>query len=389
MFNIRIYEIDFTSENILPADGSFLGYQGEHNATTLSIIPPAEMTECEDIVAYKVAFMLCNCRHTRSETLEKTSPVEILLSSTITSSKEISVQLEGYGADGNLVVKSPLVTKLTFEDSVGGVSVDYNSQGGTAADVAANTLARHTHENADVLNGFSEDESGILFYNGEEIRQTIDSDLSETSENAVQNKVITAKFNELAEKSHEHAHIDVLEKFSTKEDGTLLYDGKEIGQSETSGNTEITVDAVLSDSSENPVQNKIISAKIKSIMSILADNDLLELKAQLFANDYSEGVVSPESDKVVFYVCDTEYSFADKQIKKITFTAGDIEYELSDTAAVNEDAVVKIIEEPYIDDTGYFRVAEVSNISNESLLYNAVNNYNPEITGFTLYYYEI
>ncbi len=169
MFNIRIYTIDFTAETILPTDGSILGYQGENNATTLSIIPPEEMTACEDIVAYKVAFELNNCRHTRSETIAKNSPVEVLLSSLITSSKEISVQLEGYGADGNLVVKSPKVTKLTFDDSVGGVSVDNESENAAAAEIAANTVARHTHENADILNELAENEEGNLTYKGSKI----------------------------------------------------------------------------------------------------------------------------------------------------------------------------------------------------------------------------
>lgn len=169
MVNIRKFNIDFTAENILP-DGSVTGYQGEHNATTLSIVPPDEMTNCEDIVAYKVAFELNNCRHTRSELLEKTSPVTVLLSSQITSSKEISVQLEGYGEDGNLLVKSPKVEKLIFEDSVGGVCVDFDGQSGTASDITANTLARHIHENAEVLNNLAENENGNLTYKGEEIK---------------------------------------------------------------------------------------------------------------------------------------------------------------------------------------------------------------------------
>lgn len=169
MVNIRKFNIDFTAENILP-DGSVTGYQGEHNATTLSIVPPDEMTNCEDIVAYKVAFELNNCRHTRSELLEKTSPVTVLLSSQITSSKEISVQLEGYGEDGNLLVKSPKVEKLIYEDSVGGVCVDFDGQSGTASDITANTLARHIHENAEVLNNLAENENGNLTYKGEEIK---------------------------------------------------------------------------------------------------------------------------------------------------------------------------------------------------------------------------
>lgn len=173
MSDIRTININLTDGNIA-AENNVLGFQGEHNATTLSIVPPDEMTNCEDIVAYRVAFELNNCRHTRSELLEKTSPVTVLLSSQITSSKEISVQLEGYSADGNLLVKSPKVTKLTFADSVGGVSVDYENEGGTASDITANTLARHTHENAEVLNNLSENESGNLTYNGKEIGGSVE-----------------------------------------------------------------------------------------------------------------------------------------------------------------------------------------------------------------------
>lgn len=168
MSDIRTININLIGGNIV-VENNVLGFQGEHNATTLSIVPPDEMTNCEDIVAYKVAFELNNCRHTRSELLEKTSPITIRLSSQITSSKEISVQVEGYSADGNLLVKSPKITKLTFADSVGGVSADYENEGGTASDIAANTLARHTHKNAEVLASLSENKSGNLTYNGKEI----------------------------------------------------------------------------------------------------------------------------------------------------------------------------------------------------------------------------
>lgn len=168
MSDIRTININLIGGNIV-VENNVLGFQGEHNATTLSIVPPDEMTNCEDIVAYKVAFELNNCRHTRSELLEKTSPITVRLSSQITSSKEISVQVEGYSADGNLLVKSPKITKLTFADSVGGVSADYENEGGTASDIAANTLARHTHKNLDLLNNLGENAEGKPTYKGEVI----------------------------------------------------------------------------------------------------------------------------------------------------------------------------------------------------------------------------
>ena len=149
-------------------DGNILGYQGEHNATLLSITPPNEMTECEEIAGYKIAFQLQNSRFCRSEMIMKSPSVEILLSSQITSSKEISVQLEGYGADGNLVIKSKKVSKLVFDDSVAGTNIEYsNGESGTTKDIIANTLARHTHSNADVLNEFGENEAGKPTYKGE------------------------------------------------------------------------------------------------------------------------------------------------------------------------------------------------------------------------------
>jgi hypothetical protein len=166
--DIRTININLIGGNIV-VENNVLGFQGEHNATTLSIVPPDEMTNCEDIVAYKVAFELNNCRHTRSELLEKTSPITVRLSSQITSSKEISVQIEGYSADGNLLVKSPKITKLTFADSVGGVSADYENEGSTASDIAANTLARHTHKNLDLLNNLGENAEGKPTYKGEVI----------------------------------------------------------------------------------------------------------------------------------------------------------------------------------------------------------------------------
>lgn len=151
-------------------DGNVLGYQGEHHATLLSITPPTEMTECEEIAGYKVAFQLNNCRCCHSELIDKAPSVDILLSSQITSSKEISVQLEGYSADGNLVIKSKKVTKLLFDDSVAGTNVIYNDrEHGTTADIAANTFARHTHSNADVLNEFGENAEGKPTYKDEVI----------------------------------------------------------------------------------------------------------------------------------------------------------------------------------------------------------------------------
>ena len=173
---MRKFTIDFTAENTLP-DGSILGKQGEHNATELIIVPPSEMTDCEDVTSYRIAFGLTNCRCVHSETLEKAAEVSMLLFSQITSSESVEIQLEGYGADGNLVMKSTTVNKLKFLPSVCGkeTGADGNSQS-MSNEVNQNTAARHNHENKDVLDGLSADGESLMF-NGKSIGGGAEIDL--------------------------------------------------------------------------------------------------------------------------------------------------------------------------------------------------------------------
>ncbi len=109
-------------------------------------------------------FRVTNCRCVHSETLEKAAEVSMLLFSQITSSESVEIQLEGYGADGNLVMKSTTVNKLKFLPSVCGkeTGADGNSQS-MSNEVNQNTAARHTHENKDVLDGLSADGDNLLF----------------------------------------------------------------------------------------------------------------------------------------------------------------------------------------------------------------------------------
>ena len=173
---MRKFTIDFTAENTLP-DGSVLGKQGEHNATELVIVPPSEMTDCEDVTSYRIAFGLTNCRCVHSETLEKAAEVSMLLFSQITLSESVEIQLEGYGADGNLVMKSTTVNKLKFLPSVCGkeTGADGNSQS-MSNEVNQNTAARHTHKNKDVLDGLSADGESLMF-NGKSIGGGAEIDL--------------------------------------------------------------------------------------------------------------------------------------------------------------------------------------------------------------------
>ena len=119
-----------------------------------------------------------------------------------------------------------------------------------------------------------------------------DSFLSETSENAVQNKVITAKFQEVADSIPSDYVTDtkLTESLKTKQDnlvdgeniatinGKSLLDGGNIEISSGSdGGSSITIDTALSTTSTNAVQNKVIAQAIADAVEqgrLLALRDL-------------------------------------------------------------------------------------------------------------------
>lgn len=168
--NIPTIRVDFTSENILP-DGNVFGKIGEHNASVLEITPPAEMSANENIALYCVAFEVGRTfvkTVVRSKMIAKADTINVSLWQQTTVGEHVKFQLEAYDGENNLLVKSQLVEGV-FLLSVSGVQSagDYGCNG-MAASVAANSKARHTHENADVLEKLADD-NGTLTYNGEAI----------------------------------------------------------------------------------------------------------------------------------------------------------------------------------------------------------------------------
>ena len=164
---MREVRIDFTKNEYLP-DGRDIGRIGEHNATNLVITPPQEMTDCAGIQSL-IAVFAGNGKLFRTEQYPKEAQITVPLCSPLTQSHSLSFQLEGYGSDGNLIVKSPLITGLRLLPSADGDEADFeSSDSGLIAEISANTLARHTHENADVLGKFGEN-NGVPTYNGQPI----------------------------------------------------------------------------------------------------------------------------------------------------------------------------------------------------------------------------
>ncbi len=161
---MRTLRIDFTSENILP-DGDVLGRMGEHNATDIIITPTEEMAQCEKIVNYVAAFVT-DGKIIRSDIYPKGETVTVSLCAQLTQDHTLGIQLEGYDGRGALVVKSPIVTDLKLLPSAGGDEAALDSEdGGIVSQINLNTLARHGHENGEILDGFGEGE-GILTYKG-------------------------------------------------------------------------------------------------------------------------------------------------------------------------------------------------------------------------------
>lgn len=75
-----------------------------------------------------------------------------------------------------------------------------------------------------------------------------------TGQNLLTNELKT-QYDNAASKTHTHANIETLTHLSETEEGELLYNGTPV-------KTSITIDHELNDSSENPVQNKVIKKYI-------------------------------------------------------------------------------------------------------------------------------
>lgn len=149
---MRTLRIDFTSENILP-DGCIAGRIGEHNATTLDITPPSEITACESVTSLCVAFFT-GVGIIHSEVMPKAENLQLPLWKQLTQYSGLAVQLEAYDDNGGLIIKSPVMS-LKLLPSICGEAVEADTKNpNLTAQVLKNTKARHTHENKTVLDCF-------------------------------------------------------------------------------------------------------------------------------------------------------------------------------------------------------------------------------------------
>ena len=180
---MREFIIDFTADvPIVP--GTVIGRQGENNATALKIKIPDEILNNEAVELISLAAQIGAGYVARSELIAKAETVTVKLDSRMTAVNSLSIQLEGYDSTKSLLVKSAKIDNLIFEKSVTGETPELEGNAGVVADIAANTAARHTHENAETLNKLG-DSNGSLTYDGKAVggRQTatVTLDISEAT----------------------------------------------------------------------------------------------------------------------------------------------------------------------------------------------------------------
>lgn len=163
---IRRITIDFTAQQ--PINCRMCGYIGEHNATELLIIPPAEMAENAAVTAY-VAVFATGGKRIVSRTYGNSEEICVPIWQQLTQNPVLNVQLEAYDGDGELVAKSPMVYLALLPAARGAeTETDYGSDG-IAAEIAENTKSRHSHDNKAVLDKLGSD-GDSLTYDGQPIK---------------------------------------------------------------------------------------------------------------------------------------------------------------------------------------------------------------------------
>lgn len=125
--------IDFTTQSI---SAHTLGRIGEHNATTLIITPPTELSEDSRTTHYRIAFGVRD-EAVLSEAFTET-PITVSLSKQITRASRLSLQVIAYDSEGNYVGKSDKLSGFCLAPSVEGTEI---SADGTNSDLAWEIVA--------------------------------------------------------------------------------------------------------------------------------------------------------------------------------------------------------------------------------------------------------
>lgn len=217
---MRTIKIDFSSGTPrIECDSSAAGIQGEHRASELVIIPPPDMPSG---LSYRLAFDPGG----QSDTMSLTDgELRYELPQSITQHDAVSMTVEGY--EGEARIYKSVMVELYFDEAVdtdNPVDVDGHNIG---AEVAANTLARHSHANKDVLDRLS-DADGKLQFDGKEISggsgASTAEEVSYTNTQLPNVENVKTALDELVPDSHTHANKDILDGITAEK--TAEWDSK-------------------------------------------------------------------------------------------------------------------------------------------------------------------
>lgn len=155
---MRQITIDFGSQTY----PLFAGYVGEHNATEITAIKPADLSGA----MYSLAFMT-NGEVIHSKYFSADEELKVQLWGQLTIDNDLYVQLEAYDENGEYIGKSAMV-KLILSNSVHGMDVVADADNPDVySEIAQNSAFREMLEdNADTLDKLTTSEEGKLLFDG-------------------------------------------------------------------------------------------------------------------------------------------------------------------------------------------------------------------------------
>ena len=320
---MRTVTIDYTD---LPETLPLLGYVGEHNATELEITPPSEMSNNTDITGYRVAFGV-EGKIYRSQTLA-VIPLTCLMWQDVTQGNVVTIQLEGYDNNGDLVVKSPMLYGKLLS-SVDGVDEDADFTDPVLAEIAANTLARHTHSNKTTLDNFGED-NGAVTYNGDALATA--TDLAGKQDTLTAGANITITGTTISADIDNTREISAGGQYST-------YTAAEL-------NAFVTAGLILT-YNKNTVLNCSFSGNVFafSVIEMGYNSGTLSPMIKRY-NVSSSKVITPDTSRPQIYIPFSVNGKSFANIENITLAAGDIQAAAGWTPSNNTDLATK----KYVDD---------------------------------------